>query len=67
MPTKSRQKTDAAHADQPDTVYAYIAGQGIYRSQDVGRRWQLMDKGAAGDGALYRSLDQAKTWERIDA
>ena len=35
----------AAHADQPDTVYAYVAKRGIFRSQDGGSHWKLMDAG----------------------
>lgn len=35
----------AAHADQPDTVYAYVAKRGIFRSEDRGSHWKLMDAG----------------------
>ena len=35
----------AAHATQPDTVYAVVREQGIYRSQDSGKTWRLMDRG----------------------
>ena len=35
----------AAHADQPDTVYVYVARRGIFRSEDRGSRWKLMDAG----------------------
>ena len=35
----------AAHADQPETLYAVIAEEGIYRSEDAGASWQMMDKG----------------------
>jgi len=35
----------AAHADQDDTVYVYVAERGIFRSEDGGSRWQLMDEG----------------------
>lgn len=38
----------AAHADRPDTVYAYIAGRGVFRSEDGGARWRLMDAGPRG-------------------
>lgn len=38
----------AAHADQPETVYAYIAGRGIFRSEDGGLSWRLMDAGPRG-------------------
>lgn len=38
----------AAHADRPDTVYAYIAGRGIFRSEDGGLHWRLMDAGPRG-------------------
>lgn len=34
-----------AHADLPNTIYAYIAEHGIYRSEDSGAHWRLMDKG----------------------
>lgn len=33
-----------AHTTQPDTVYAVVNGQGIYRSQDAGNTWRLMDR-----------------------
>jgi len=36
----------AAHADQDRTAYAYVVAEGIYRSEDAGRSWQLMDAGA---------------------
>ncbi len=35
----------AAHTTQPDTVYAVVREQGIYRSQDAGQSWQMMDRG----------------------
>lgn len=35
----------ATHADQPDTVYAYVTDQGFFRSEDAGASWRLMDKG----------------------
>lgn len=35
----------AAHADQGRTVYAYVVAEGIHRSEDAGRSWQLMDAG----------------------
>src|SRR5260370_1898150 len=35
----------AAHATQPDTVYAVVKEQGIYRSQDAGKTWRMMDRG----------------------
>ena len=35
----------AAHADQPQTVYAYVAKRGIFRSEDGGGHWKLMDGG----------------------
>lgn len=35
----------AAHADRPETLYAVIAKEGIYRSEDAGASWQMMDKG----------------------
>ena len=35
----------AAHADQPDTVYAYVAKRGVFRSEDGGSHWKLMDAG----------------------
>lgn len=34
----------AAHTTQPDTAYAVVNGQGIYRSQDAGKTWRLMDR-----------------------
>ena len=38
----------ATHADQPETVYAYINDRGIFRSEDGGQRWRLMDAGPRG-------------------
>ncbi|MDQ6679473.1 MAG: hypothetical protein M3Y67_00720 [Pseudomonadota bacterium] len=38
----------AAHADRPETVYAYLRAKGIFRSEDGGRRWRLMDAGPRG-------------------
>src|SRR5258707_4871682 len=35
----------AAHTTQPDTVYAVVKEQGIYRSQDAGKSWRMMDRG----------------------
>ncbi|HEX9278853.1 MAG TPA: hypothetical protein VGA51_20960 [Casimicrobiaceae bacterium] len=35
----------AVHADQAATVYAYIRGKGIFRSDDAGDHWRLMDAG----------------------
>lgn len=37
-----------AHADQPGTVFAYIARRGIFRSEDGGLHWRLMDAGPRG-------------------
>lgn len=37
--------TVAAHADQAGTVYAYVAKRGIFRSEDGGGHWKLMDAG----------------------
>jgi photosystem II stability/assembly factor-like uncharacterized protein len=34
-----------SHADQPDTLYAYLPGRGIFRSDDAGNHWRLMDAG----------------------
>jgi photosystem II stability/assembly factor-like uncharacterized protein len=36
----------AAHTTQPDTVYAVVKDQGVYRSQDAGQSWRLMDRTA---------------------
>lgn len=36
------------HADRPDTVYVYVEEHGIYRSEDAGRHWRLMDAGPRG-------------------
>lgn len=33
------------HAVQPETVYAYLSGRGIFRSEDAGGHWRLMDAG----------------------
>jgi photosystem II stability/assembly factor-like uncharacterized protein len=35
----------AAHSSAADTVYAVLAGKGIYRSEDGGKRWRMVDKG----------------------
>lgn len=33
------------HATLPETLYAYLLESGIYRSQDAGKSWKLMDRG----------------------
>lgn len=33
------------HANQPKTVYAYVPHKGIFRSEDAGDHWRLMDAG----------------------
>ncbi|HJU25126.1 MAG TPA: hypothetical protein VJ722_00480 [Rhodanobacteraceae bacterium] len=38
----------AVHADQPATVYAYVSGKGMFRSEDAGDHWRLMDLGPRG-------------------
>ncbi len=38
----------ATHTTQPDTLYAYLPEHGIYRSQDAGQTWKLMDRGPNG-------------------
>ncbi|MFH1343417.1 MAG: YCF48-related protein [Pseudomonadota bacterium] len=38
----------AAHATQPDTVYAVVRDQGVYRSEDAGKSWRLMERGSQG-------------------
>lgn len=38
----------AVHADQPATVYAYVNGKGMFRSEDAGDHWRLMDVGPRG-------------------
>ncbi len=38
----------AAHSTQPDTLYAYVPENGIYRTKDAGQSWKLMDKGPDG-------------------
>jgi photosystem II stability/assembly factor-like uncharacterized protein len=35
----------AAHTTQRDTVYAVVREHGIYRSQDAGKSWRMMDRG----------------------
>src|SRR3546814_20382130 len=35
----------AADNAVPDTIYAVVAEQGIYRHEDVGAGWRMMDKG----------------------
>lgn len=44
-------KAVATHATQPATLYAFIADQGIYRSQNAGKDWRKMDRGP--DDAQY--------------
>jgi photosystem II stability/assembly factor-like uncharacterized protein len=34
-----------AHTTQPETVYAVVRDEGIYRSQDAGKIWRMMDRG----------------------
>lgn len=34
-----------AHAVEPNTVYAYVPARGIFRSEDAGAHWRLMDAG----------------------
>lgn len=38
----------AAHATQPETLYAYLPESGIYRTRDAGANWKLMDRGPEG-------------------
>ncbi len=49
----------AAHATRPDTVYAYIAGRGILRSEDAGQHWHLMDAGPRGGLTRFVHSDMA--------
>jgi len=35
----------AAHADQPEALFAYVSARGIFRSEDGGSHWRLMDRG----------------------
>ena len=39
----------AAHATQPETVYIVVRDHGVYRSQDAGKNWRLMDRSSQGD------------------
>ncbi len=34
----------AAHTTQAETVYAVLRDQGVYRSQDAGKSWRLMER-----------------------
>ena len=34
-----------AHADQPNTLYVSLAGRKVFRSEDAGNHWKLMDAG----------------------
>lgn len=34
-----------SHATLPETVYAYVKDKGIFKSDDTGTNWQLMDRG----------------------
>lgn len=49
----------AAHATLPETVYAYIAGRGIFRSEDAGAHWRLMDTGPRGGLTQFVHSDMA--------
>jgi hypothetical protein len=49
----------AAHATKPETVYAYIAGRGIFRSEDAGGHWRLMDAGPRGGLTTFVHSDMA--------
>ncbi|MGH6894977.1 MAG: WD40/YVTN/BNR-like repeat-containing protein [Geminicoccaceae bacterium] len=67
---------------QPEHLYA-AAEQGLFRSTNGGQEWEATSPGpdvtalaltpsgvlyaATGDGALFRSVDRADTWERIGA
>ena len=44
LPSKAVQAV-TTHAEQADTVYAYIPKKGIFRSDDAGDHWRLMDAG----------------------
>jgi hypothetical protein len=35
----------AVHSFRPETVFVYIPGHGVYRTEDAGGRWQKMDDG----------------------
>jgi photosystem II stability/assembly factor-like uncharacterized protein len=35
----------SAHSTQPETLYVYVARSGIFRSEDAGGHWRLMDAG----------------------
>jgi photosystem II stability/assembly factor-like uncharacterized protein len=37
--------TLAAHSTSADTLYTVLAQKGIYRSEDGGKRWRMVDKG----------------------
>ncbi len=52
----------ATHATQPDTLYAYLPESGIYRSQDAGTTWKLMDRGPEAIRQLVHS-DMAGSME----
>lgn len=46
----------ATHADQEETLYAYLPDSGIYRSEDAGAAWRRMDAGPGQDvRALFHS------------
>ncbi len=45
----------AAHATQPDTLYAVLAGDGIWRTQDAGKTWERMDKRTANARRLIHT------------
>lgn len=45
----------AAHATQPETLYAYLPAGGIYRTKDAGAGWKLMDSGPANISQLIHT------------
>lgn len=47
--------TLTAHSTQPATLYAYVPDSGIYRTQDAGSTWKLMDRGPNGIGQLIHT------------
>ncbi|NUZ08464.1 WD40/YVTN/BNR-like repeat-containing protein [Piscinibacter koreensis] len=53
----------AAHATQADTVYAYVAERGIFRSEDAGQRWRLMDAGPRGGLTSFVHSDMADSMQ----
>jgi photosystem II stability/assembly factor-like uncharacterized protein len=41
---------------RPDTLYAFVYAQGVFRSRDGGRRWERLDAGLPPAGRLLGAV-----------